>query len=124
MRLLSPALAGLAFAALSAPLALAQDTELHPALGQKSPREVLNKDILALPEAERTAWIHGAISGAATALSGRKAEQTPCFMAVYQDGGTGLQSLHMAMEKYPEMPASAAILAVADVSCPGIRVSS
>ena len=101
----------------------ADETELHPVLGKRPPRDVLGRDIMALPELERTAWVHGAIAGAATALSVQGSDATPCMMALYEQSD-GYEVLMISMERNPNMPASAAVLAVANQACPTIRAQN
>ena len=70
-------------------------------------------------ELERTAWVHGAIAGAATALSAQEVDATTCMMVLYEESD-GYEALMAAMRRNPNMPASSAVIAVASQACEGI----
>ncbi len=95
------------------------DTEgTHPVLQKRPPREVLNSDLLALPEREREAWLHGAVSQMVTVLSKDKPESARCVEDWYFKVGDGADNLPVAMKRYSDLPASATILALARQFCP------
>lgn len=121
MRHLHTVVCAVVIAVIMAPTAHADSAALHPELGQKPAREVLNKDIMELPERERQAWIHGAISGAASALIGQDIEQGHCMAAYYYERD-GLDVLKIVMAENPDYPAITAIIAVANQVCEGLIV--
>lgn len=90
--------------------------EPHPTLGKKPPREILNKDIIALPSHEKAAWIHGAVSAGVTTLAAQKSPAAPCMLSLYEDGD-GYEILEIAMRENQNFPASSAVLAVASEAC-------
>lgn len=122
MRILNTiACAGLA-AAIAIPAVDAQtrtqsDT-VHPVLQVRPPRDVLNSDLLDLSERERRAWIHGAVAQMTQTLSELNAEAGRCVLYWYFEEGNGPESIPLAMEKFPDAPATATIWALARRACP------
>lgn len=96
-----------------------EDATLHPVLGKKPPREVLNKDLLALPEGERLAWIHASAAISAQLLVNHDNEVGKCVLAHFFLDGNWLQAVPKWMEKYPEQAATATIYAAMRNACPG-----
>ena len=68
---------------------------------------------MALPARERTAWIHGIVSG--MAIGYVKVDSTQGF-----DIGDGLDVLPGYLVRYPDEPAYSVVYAVAKQACPGI----
>ena len=91
--------------------------EVHAVIGDKPPREMLNQDLLNLPERERSAWIHGAMAMTAQVLAAKDADMGRCVMAWYFEGGTGPEAVSSVISQYPEYPATAAIFTVVKRAC-------
>lgn len=98
--------------------ACAEDTDLHPSLGKKPPLEVLNKDILALPERERQAFIHGAMVQMVAIYSHTKKGAGKCITEWYFEVGNGVEAVQLVLQKYPDYPAVTAIHALSKRACP------
>jgi|GEM_PF-2583501 len=96
----------------------AQDAELHPQLGKKPPLEFMNKELLKLPKTEQQAWLHGAVSMAAQVLAFKDQKAGNCVMDWYFKVGDGAEALPLWIERYPDKPVAATIMAVAQRGCP------
>lgn len=120
MRLLSPALLAVAIALGLPQSGAAQSGDLHPVLGKQAPRDVLNKDILALPQAERSAWVHGAVTQMSVVYASVNPDISGCLVSWSFKDGDGLTELIEFMKAYPDDPASAVIFAVAKRACPDL----
>lgn len=94
------------------------ENTVHPVLETRPPREVLNSDLLALPERERQAWIHGAVAQMATVLASKDAVTTRCVMDWYFNVGNAAETIPQVMRRFPDAPASATILSLARRVCP------
>lgn len=99
--------------------ALAQSASLHPEVGNKPPLDILNRDVLALPERERQAWVNGAINGAFMTLHGHEPNLAQCMLAYYREAD-GHDVLDYVMGQRPEYPAASAVVAVANQVCDGL----
>ena len=122
MRHLSTAaLIGVASASigLSAP---AKMPDLHPVLGKKPPLEVLNSDILALPDRERQAFIHGAMVQMVSGLAATNPEAGKCVTEWYFEIGDGAETMPVWLKRYPDMSPAVTFIAVAKQYCPQLRV--
>ncbi|MEL6692377.1 MAG: hypothetical protein AAFQ12_05005 [Pseudomonadota bacterium] len=107
--------------ALATPsLAVAQNANAHPVIGDKAPRELLNRDLAALPMKQQQAWIHGAVTQAVTVLSGTAPEMSACIAEWYFGAGTGKETLVAGVRRYPDLPTGAMVWAVAQRACPPI----
>lgn len=93
-----------------------QTADIHPVIGAKPPKELKASDIMALPDAERQAWIHGAVSMTAQMMSGDDAGKAGCISGWYFSGN-GSEVLDIAMEKYSEHPATSIVYAAAKNVC-------
>ena len=80
----------------------------------------MNKDILALPENEQMAWLHGVISGMSVAYVKVDEDVSACLRNWAFETGNGLKVLPGYMELYPNEPAYSVVYAVAKQACPGI----
>ncbi|MAK59358.1 MAG: hypothetical protein CMK09_00075 [Ponticaulis sp.] len=94
--------------------------ELHPVLGKKPPRNVLSKDILALPEIERTAWLHGALTLMISSYASFDQDTSGCLTDWAFLQGNGLEILHGYLHDYKSEPVYAVIHAVAKEACPNV----
>jgi len=90
----------------------------HPVLQKRPPREVLNSDLLALPEREREAWVHGAVAQMATVIAGKDPVTSRCIMDWYFNVGNGAETIPIAMERFRDAPATATVLSLARRVCP------
>ena len=90
----------------------------HPVLQKRAPREVLNSDILALPEREREAWIHGAVAQMVTVLAGKDNVTSRCVSDWYFKVGSGSETVEPVMHRFPDAPATATLLSLARRACP------
>jgi len=118
MRILSTALIAAISGMFMGLPACAESADLHPVLGKKPPLEVLNKDILALPERERQAFIHGAMVQMVSGLAATNPEGGKCVTEWYFEIGNGVEVVPLAMEKYPDYATVAALHALAKRACP------
>lgn len=107
------------FALTGANTALAEGG-LHPRLGVKPPRDTYNRDLMALPEAERQAWIHGAMTQMAQVLASKDADSGKCVMNWYFETGNGSALIPQAIAKYPNERATSTIMAVTRLACPSV----
>ncbi len=94
----------------------------HPVLQKRPPREVLNSDLLALPERERESWVHGALSLTAHVLAEKDAVLGRCYLDWYFKEGNGSDLIAKSMSRYPDAPATATIIALAQRVCDTNRV--
>lgn len=106
--------------ASGAETAMAEEAALHPVLGKTPPRELLNKDILALPERERAAWIHGAMSQMVQVYARVDMDIAQCLSAWAFDRGDGLEAVSNYIGAFPDQLGSVTILAVSRKACPQI----
>ena len=98
--------------------AQAQEADLHPTLGKKPPMEVLNRDVLALPERERQAFIHGAMVQMIQLHSTDTHTGGRCLTGWYFEEGDGRDAVQLVMETYPDYPTVTALYAMAKRVCP------
>jgi hypothetical protein len=73
---------------------------------------------MALPEAERTAWIHGAAAVLLHSYSHAGSSQTECLKAYFFDTGEGLKTIKVFMSEKPDAPATSSVMATAYTACP------
>ena len=90
---------------------------VHPVIGAKPPKELKASDILALPELERQAWIHGAVSLMAQALAPYDSKQGSCILGWYFESD-GSEVLNLAFETYQDTFATSIVVAAARSACP------
>jgi len=115
---ISHALVCAALLAGFAPANAQTSTDTHPVLQKRPPRDVLNSDLLALPDKERQAWVHGAVAQMATVIAGKDRITAGCIMDWYFNVGNGSATISAAMKRYPEAASSGTILAIARRACP------
>lgn len=104
-----------AFIAISAE---AQSASVHPEIGSKTPREMLNSDLLKLPAREQQAWIHGAVAQMATVIAGKDSATSKCVMDWYFEVGNGARTIPQVAAQFPDAPAAATVLTLARRVCP------
>lgn len=75
---------------------------------------------MALPARERTAWIHGIVSGMAIGYVKVDSTLSRCLTDWAFDIGDGLDVLPGYLVRYPDEPAYSVVYAVAKQACPGI----
>ena len=92
--------------------------ELHPVLGKRPPREVLNKDILDLSREEGAAWVHGAVAQMASVLASRDLDTARCIQDWYFGGGDGAVAIPYTMKELPDERAVSTIITLASRACP------
>lgn len=83
----------------------------------RAPTNLLNKDILALPEAERTAWIHGAASALLHSYAQFGSRQTGCIKTYLFEGGEGLKEIVAFMKARPDMQSTSSIIGAINSAC-------
>lgn len=103
---------------VGAAIAETPDETLHPALGKRPPREVLNRDILNLTQAEGSAWVHGAVAQMAQTLAAYDPKASKCVMFYFFEERDGLSAAVEWMQRYPERPTTVTLAAVATRVCP------
>lgn len=79
---------------------------------------MLNSDLLALPEREQQAWIHGAVTTIIAIRSTEQSVQATCFNRWYFEGTEGAEMIPQFLARYKDSSPSATILAVAKKVCP------
>lgn len=80
------------------------------------PRDLKASDIVALPEREREAWIHGAISLTAHAFSEHNSDEATCVIGWYF-GGNGAVVIEALLTRYSDQNASSVVIAAAHNAC-------
>ncbi len=113
LRVLFTALILLCFASLS----YAAGHTRHPIIGDKPPRELLNSDLLALPDRERQAWVNGAANMTAQIVAIDRPETAGCVANWFVRGGNGQEKLDAIMREYPDQRATSTVFAVARLAC-------
>lgn len=93
---------------------------VHPIVGHKTPNELLAKDILALPQNERLAWIHGAISLMAITAASKERGLGRCVMDWYFSVENSPRVLIDTMNKYPEERAASLLFGLVGLTCKGL----
>lgn len=96
----------------------AQSNDTHPVLQKRPPREVLNSDLLALPEREREAWTHGAVAQMAQTLAESNPEGGRCVLYWYFEEGNGAEIIPLALARYPDARPTSTIWALVKRACP------
>lgn len=113
----------LVLGALFAGSAMGEETDSrHPMIGNKAPDILLAEDILALPDSEQQAWVHGAVSMMFQTIS--DVDAAKCVLSWYFDGSSAHENVMFALNRYSDSPATAIVFAVAAVSCPSIKEAS
>ena len=108
-------LGGGAVAQQSEPLA-----KKHPVVGEIAARDFTNAQLMALPEQERLAWIHGAATMAAQMAASKKPEIAGCLTGAFTDDGNASDTFDEAAKKYPDMLATVTLFAVGRLACPAL----
>ncbi|RFB06217.1 hypothetical protein [Parvularcula marina] len=100
--------------------AQAQEPVRHPVIGDKPARELLNSDLLALPDRERQAWVHGAVTMMAQTVAKDQPELSGCLSDWFTGDHNGQQRVKEVMELHPSTQATATVYAVARFGCDGL----
>ena len=116
MGILSTALLG--FSLIAPGYAQEGEPALHPVLGKRPPREVLNKDILELSREEGAAWVHGAVAQMAQVLARYDPEAGKCVMDWFFETGDGAEAVPQWMKQLPDKNPTTTIMAAAKKACP------
>lgn len=98
----------------------AAEEDRHPVIGDKPARELLNSDLLALPDRERQAWVHGAVTMMAQTVSMKDRGVAGCLGNWFTGESVGQIRLTEVMKEYPEQPATSTVYAVARLGCEGL----
>lgn len=99
-------------------IAVAEDSLVrHPVIGDKPARELLNSDLLDLPEKERQAWVHGAATMAAQMVATERPELAGCILNWFTGEGNGQERLSEIMSLFPEKHATSTVFAVGKMAC-------
>ena len=88
-----------------------ENADIHPVIGAKPPNELKASDIMALPDTERQAWIHGAVSLGIQATMYSDETAGRCMLDWYFYRGNGKEVVPLALTSYPDIPASAVVIA-------------
>lgn len=89
---------------------------VHPVIGVKPPKDLLASDILSLPERERQAWIHGAVSLTAQTASRYDPDLASCVLGWYFKAN-GADVINLALKTYPDTYATSVVFAAATNTC-------
>ena len=91
---------------------------VHPVIGAKPPKELKASDILALPELERQAWIHGAVSLTAQSWFEVNSDRALCVIDWYfGNDGDGAEVITALLSDYPDAPATSVLIAASRSAC-------
>lgn len=95
------------------------ETAVHPVIGNGAPKDIASRDIMALPEKERLAWIHGAVSASiqVIGLNEMSKSKAQCGLDWYFGGGQGKQVVPLALNKYPDTAAVTVVAALINNEC-------
>ena len=91
--------------------------KVHPDVGTKTPNELLAKEVMALPERERLAWIHGAVSLMAQTTAATDPVKARCFMDWYFAPKGAPETVQISFERWPDSRAASVVVAVASTVC-------
>lgn len=100
--------------------AQAQEPGRHPIIGDKPARELLNADLLALPDRERQAWVHGAVTMMAQTVAKNQPELSGCLTQLFIVEDVGQARVEEVMRLRADQLATATIYAVARLGCEGL----
>ena len=100
--------------------AQAQEPVRHPVIGDKPARELLNSDLLALPDRERQAWVHGAVTMMVQTMAISDRDIAGCLTKWFTEGGDGQRRVYEVMELRPDGHATGTIYAVGKFGCEGL----
>lgn len=89
----------------------------HPVIGEINARDLKGADILALPETERDAWIHGAITLMIQTAAVRQVGTSQCLLAWYWDTQDAHSLILEFLKRQPDTRAAAIIFGIADHAC-------
>ena len=95
-----------------------ENADIHPLIGAKPPKELKASDIMALPDAERQAWVHGAVSLGIQATMYSDETAGLCMLDWYFYRGNGPTYIPEALRQYNEASASAVVIASLRSACP------
>ena len=121
MRLLSTIIMSISLAGAGCSAEADNVQTAQSGIWNKPPLELLNRDILALPKAERKAFIHGSVVQLIQVHSEKTQGHGKCLTDWYFHVGDGKKAVLLAMEKYPDYPTVTAIGALARRACPAIK---
>ncbi len=96
------------------------EANLHPVLGKSPPTEIRSQDVLELPENERSAWIHGALSQMIQVYARERPVVSRCVSDWAFEQGDGAEAIEAFLKDYKDELATVTILAVARQACPDI----
>lgn len=89
----------------------------HPVIGDKPANVITNADILALPESEQQAWIHGAVTMTAQSVASLDKGSARCVTEWYFDHPQTHIRITETMKKYPQSRVSATVYGLAKIAC-------
>lgn len=89
----------------------------HPVIGHINAREFLNSDLLALPDRERDAWLHGAVVLMVQTSASQSGNAARCVMDWYFELPETQGVILTTMGRFPDSQASATLFGLADRSC-------
>ena len=89
----------------------------HPSIGEINARDLTNADVLALPDRERDAWIHGAVVMMAQSSATLNIEKAQCIMDWYFGAPHTHGVIVETMKDFSESRAGATIFGMANTSC-------
>lgn len=101
--------------------AWAQETARHPVIGDIPARDLLNADLLALPDRERQAWVHGASAQMVQVVAAYDPETARCVSDFFVSFGDGQEQFEEVALSYPEKRATVTMMAVSATACEIIR---
>lgn len=103
--------------------AIAQEPQAptrHPVIGDILAKDLKASEVLALPDIERMAWVHGAVTMFAQAVAAHDPETSGCISGWYSSKSVGQQRIFEAMTLYPDVPATSVVYAVSRHGCPSL----
>lgn len=98
----------------------AEEASGHPSIGVINARELRNADVLALPERERDAWIHGAVVMMVQTSASQSGDIARCVMDWYFELPNTHDAVLANMDRFKDSRASATMFGLANQSCEGL----
>lgn len=89
---------------------------VHPIIGDKPPKELMASDILALPEREQQAWIHGAVTLTAQSLFETNKDKALCVLDWYFEGD-GAEVLYKLLQSHSDRAPTSIVFAATNSIC-------
>ncbi|MEM0928046.1 MAG: hypothetical protein AAGI89_02020 [Pseudomonadota bacterium] len=93
----------------------------HPVIGEINARELTGADVLALPDRERDAFIHGGVTMMIQTAAVRQVGTSQCLLAWYWDTPDAHTSILEFLERQPDTRAAAIIFGIADHACESLN---